>query len=649
MKINILLILLVIFLVPCVSGNIIILNETEKEHYALEMISVTGDLNENKLRIEGSGEVISGSNVKVYLFGSSSDFLVNNLIVNNKKAVVSFDSEGYYFIAEKGELKFTGNLEIRTIGQIKLYVPGPLNEIEFDTKNGYTIDAKRYGLFKDTIIIQRNVKSVLNVEGEFHYKFEPYKNSFNYLINFKSFGGDIGRYELYLPNLESIQSITGALTWHQSGDIVKLELEGNTATVMITGTFSSNNLKVPIKEGKHYVLVESDPEKMLTISTSATEIDLTENPIRNIYSNARSFIADYNQQINVNVKKLGLLPSLAASVSNAEQTIAITPNGGVVGQTKYRYSNTGVDYLPIKIPGTPLYASTSRGPVKLTKDDDFLLAFPKQNNGQIEVIYYETIKPLKVISLIDVPLTDIDIPITKQTMSIVIPKEFFVLNIFGIKGGSELPNIKSVILFVILIGMLGFFLFKNYKYTTFFTLFLSTVFLFDIRLFFLLIFISIILILKNLLKGTKISWKIPLIIIASIIGIGVFFFLINIISSMFAGGTSSLESLNMKSVDYAYDNIEREVLTKVGDSEATMSAPMKEGVLPVRLELPDLGKRITVTDHLVTKEKPSKLKILVVAVWLKYLIFLIGLYFGYLCFQKIKKDTINHINSNKKK
>ncbi len=640
-----LVLLLSILVLPCVTANFYIINDTQKEHYALENVLVTGDLEDDELSLFGSGEVISGSDVKVYLFGPSSDFLVSDVVVDGERSTVSFDDKGYYFIAQKGKFDFSAKLSIRTLGQISLYIPGPLNEILFDIENGYTIDHNRYGLYEDTIIIQRTEEVAKRAEGEFHFVFDAQRNNFNYDINFRAFGSDLGRYELPLRNGESVHDVKGALNWRVSGNSLILELEGDSASVSISGTFRNTDLRVPLDEARHHVLVESDPEKKITILTNARVVDLSESPIYSTYSNARAFLASYGEPINVDVRDLKLLPSLSASISSAEQTLSITPSGGVVGHANYRYSNTGVDYIPIEIPGTPLYAATSRRPVKLTQDpqdDQFLLAFPKQDRGTLELIYYETIASLKPISYFEVPLTDVDLPITRQDVSIIVPDDYYVLNIFGAKDGSELPSLRGVILFLVILGALSFFLFRNYVYTLFAVLFFWFLYMFDGNLFFIFAGIAFVLVVKKYFPKTNIRWKVPLLVGGIVIGVivvlvGLLFFLGSIFSATILSSDEKLGIMD-SSVRYDVDYEEADALRKVGYDDAQMSAPMKEGVLPVKLELPQLGKKITVTDHLVTKEKPASLEVLMVAEWLKYLFYILGLISGYFCIMRVRSD-----------
>jgi len=177
------------------AGNatqIIILNDTVEKAYGITELVFSGDLSENRLQFHGSGEVLSGENVKVYLFGPASDFLATNLLVDTAPALVSFDGNGYYFIADNGTFSFTGALEIRSIGQIRLYIPGPVNRVSFRIENGYSIDGDIYGAYKKEVLIQRTstAGSAVLVDGVFRYTYAE-RDTFQYRISFQSFGSGL--------------------------------------------------------------------------------------------------------------------------------------------------------------------------------------------------------------------------------------------------------------------------------------------------------------------------------------------------------------------------------------------------------------------------------------------------------------------------
>ena len=69
----------------------------------------------------------------------------------------------------------------------------------------------------------------------------------------------------------------------------------------------------------------------------------------------------------------------------------------------------------------------------------------------------------------------------------------------------------------------------------------------------------------------------------------------------------------------------------IGAGEGALNVPVKKGVLPTRIELPALGKTMTVRSHLVHSKDPLKLTVLVMHENFKYLLYLVSLVSGIIC------------------
>ncbi len=612
------------------ATEVIIVNQTVEKIYSIESLTLSGDLETNSLSLTGNGEVISGDNVKVYLLGPSSDILIKDLKVNDVPTTVSFDSRGYFFLTKENKFSLQATVDIRTIGQIYLNVPGPVNKLHFDLQHGYALDGDKFGLVDNVVVIQRTAEISKLVNGEFKFTYADI-NEFFYVITLRAFGGDLGRYSIDLKNNEQIRSVNGAMKWEQDGSRLTFDLKGSEATVAIQGIFDSNNLQIPIQQGR--VLIEADSEKKLILTTPAREIDISEVSISPKYNNARAFLLNDYDSVSVFVQLLGLKPSLTATVNRAENRVAITATGSILGETNYYYSNTGVEYLKLNVDGTPLYAATNYQPVKLTEDEgNLLLSFPKVTNGQLTFSYFSTRSTLLPVDVISIPLVRSDLPISEENTEIFLPKGVFVLETFGVRGGSELPSIKTVIIFSSLMLLLGYLLIgqRNIKFVFSFFVFATGAYLFDIYFFLLVVAVSLLLIIKKHTNPDQ--FKKILIIGGGIV----------LVALIVLGATGILGSLFSYKTAYESDYVasgdamivERAVapafqgLQKIGEGEGAITVPTKEGVLPVQMQIPDLGKSIRVTNHLVTKEHPTELKVLVISEWFVYIFYLIALGYG---------------------
>ncbi|HHQ45454.1 MAG TPA: hypothetical protein ENN13_04895 [Candidatus Altiarchaeales archaeon] len=619
-------ILFLFFTLPqsATAERIIIINETQQHVFALSDMLVSGDLEANSLRISGSGEILSGKNVKVYLLGAPSDILIQNLNVNGRPASISFDEKGYFFVHESGLFDYSGELMVRTAGQVVVRIPGPLNQLRFELENGYPIGGDFYGMFNDQVIIQRTEKTSQLVSGAFQYAFAE-RDTFRYQIDYKAYGKSLGRAELSLRNGEEVLTVSGAKDYSVQGGKLILELTGSQANVVVTGTFSGKNLGIPLAEGSHHILIESDPERKISISTYAKELDLSESPIRPAYANGRVFLASPSDSLKVTVKTLEMFESLAASVKTAENRIAITSKGSMLGELYYRYANTGVDYIEIDAPGQPLYASTQSRPIKLTKEDNLLLSLPKSEYGNLDLIYFTTDSPLGLLSVIDVPVANTMLPITEMNTEIYLPADYFVVETLGAPGGSELPSLQSIVVFMLLVGGLGYMVREDKIFAASYIVFSAALMMFSTTLFLIAIIASIGLAVRRSVGKQSLKWMIAGAagLIALSLVVIVFF---GILASIGSYGT---EYAQVRS-DYADVDMYEESapmlksMAVIGDGAGAVSVPTREGVLPVKLELPYMGKSVSVTNYLVTRENPVSLTLILVSSKLKYLAYLIG-------------------------
>jgi len=642
----------------------------ETNQHALEEVLITGDLSTGKLLITGNGEVF-GDDARINLFGKSENLLVSNLKVNGNPISVSFDASTYYFNLKKGKFVFAADLTLRKGGSADLFAIGPINLLKFELKNGYAVGGDRYGLLEDTIVLQSGETQVMRTDGFFEFTYGE-QNSFYYDIQFDAIGTSLGRYELSLFNAEEITSVEGASGWSIENGRLLLDMSSGSARVGISGFFYTLKLVLPLGSGKHQVSIASDNERKLSIVTTAKEIDPSEGRV-STGSNGRLFLASQEDTFSVNVKNLALLPSLIATVNRAENLFAINDRGEMLGETSYQYANSGLDYLALNLSGVPLYASTANSAIKLTgEEEQLLLAFPREKSGNFEITFFNSGKSLGLLNLVEVPIPLSGLPITTETTSIYLPKDRIVLNTFGAEGGSELPKLKTIVLFVVIVGAVACIFFKNRKFIVSYIVFGTGLFCFDSRVFMVFLALTLAIIAKRYisLKSKKSMIFAGLVLVCVFIvalslsgaissisrGIGVdrgvFVFegqRMNVVEESWAGGETQ-EMMSAKTQFVSMGGLGFGGMKKLVSSagETTITVPAKEGVYPVKFKLPAFGKRVTVTNNMVTSENPTRIRLILITAWVKYVIYVIALIAGFIGYGVYKtghkEEKKKHLN-----
>jgi len=622
------------------SKIIIIPDESEEAaDYFIEEIKISGDMAEGHMKISGNGGVMSGGRGKIYLFSANQDILVKDLYVNGSKSQVAFDKQGYYFISQMKHFSFKGSMQIKNKPQIQFKAIGPINKLAFDLIHGYAVDGDKFGVVDQDIILQgiyeRTRPSL--VKGIFRYSLAEV-NTFLYLLSVQSFGDMIGSYTLELPNGEQVLSVDGALKWEQTGSRLKLDLTSVHAQVKINGTFMKiDEIRVPLRKGLHYVVIGADPQKKLNIETGAHEKDLSEADIEVLYSNSRAFLASFHDKFKLELQPLELIPSLAATSRQTQITYAVNEQGSILYEMNCQYQNTGMDYLEVEMAGTPLYAAMQGRPTKLTKDERLFLSFPKSKHGSFDLVSFSTRRPLGWISFLRLPFPKIDVPITTRDTRLFYPLDYFSFTVLGAQGGSEMPRFKNIILFLALVSLVGGLLVKERRFVVWYLILAMGAFYFDIRLFVFLILMSLVLVIRA--YAGRVRFRKLFVVVASIIVLA----LTVLLSLWLLKGfkldrpyetTQQWADKAIPSREEALEHVPRfKGTAQIGEGPGAITVPTKKGVLPVKFELPNLGKSISVTNHLVTKEKSQRMTVVLLSARLKYVLYLLMLIAAWMCYK----------------
>lgn len=649
----------IIFLIPSpsISLKVLIINETSEFTPAgISDFIVKGDMSKGVLSFSLHGYALGEGKSKVYIIGPASKILVKDVSVNGKPVVVFFDSNGYYFVTEGQKFSVEGKIVLRGGTSTNVIFPGPINRLKFELENGYAVGGQEYfGVVNRSVTLQKSLyKHVVTSEGFARYTWEN-DVSFIYRIDITSFGGTIGRYVVNLKNGEMVSSVSitgkggsGTENWRISGNKLILDLPFEKATVIVKGLLSckackSITLKNPLNAPTK-ILLEAEPEKELIISTTAQELDISESPFPAKYLNGRVFLLLEKDEISINVKELEKRPSLAAAIDKASYKMALTQDGAWLVDTNYRYKNSGLDYIEINIPGIPLYAEASGKPLRLTvKDDKLYLAFPKSfYANSLSFLYFASRNSIKPFDIIEVPLPFTEIPQTSATAKVYIPKDYYVIAALGgDKTYSELPSPEFLMGFIIVTGVFGLMFTRDRKLLLFYYIVSLCAYIFSSTLFFLWLGLTALPFIKrNLPKGfVKNLIKIVLILL----GAGaILFAVIGLFSILSAPGykamtTAAIYEQKMKRLGDISPLAER-MSVQIGEKEGgKITVQLKEGVKPVKMEIPTTGKLVTITKTLVTVERPFKAYIIVVTTWIKYILYLLGLLALYKLMPRIKE------------
>ncbi len=660
----------ILFLPASHAVQIIIINETEEFAPAnLEKMVISGDLFEGMLYFSAEGYAAeTGGKAKVYIAGKPSDILVESVTINGNEGKVFFDERGYFVVVDTPSFHLEGRIKVRS-GDNILFFPGPINKLEFRLKHGYAINGPEfYGVVNKTITLKKTfVERYISVTGSGKITVESTNTvRFKYVFEVAGYGGVIGTLSIPLNNGELVNIIDvdncAGSSWNKNEEGITFQLPCEKAIITLEGVFSCgecNSIRFtnPI-DSYMKVIVEAVPEKKLTIRTYATELDVSEAPFPMQYPNGRVFLLSGHQAMTIEVEELEKLPALAATIDRAKCTQAINKDGAALTSCEYRYKNSGMDFIKFELEGTPLYAEANDKSLRLTvEDDDLYLAFPKSRyGGDMEIMYFTSMSRILPIDLISLPIPSTEVPTTEMAVDVYLPKDVYVLAAFGgDRFTSELPALEFVVAFTIAVLLVGLALWNDKRKLLMFYVVSAAIYFISQQLFLIWLAICLLPFVKRNLPTEEIkkTWRVIKFLLATGIVIAALFF---VISWLFSGTGSYMAAKQEAAVYKATGErfignmpvVEEKSVQLGEEGKGTITIQLKEGIKPVKMEIPQLGKVVSLHRALVTAERPASFKLVVIDRLVIYMLLLVALYFFLKLLPDLKKAYIDAFPSLRK-
>lgn len=588
-------------------------------NYSFTELSLTMD-GGGGFTLKGDFQVVPSINdTRVYIIGPNDAF---NVISSEPK--LYFDENGYFFFSkESGSIEIIGNMVFEQ--STALYFPAPTMRLSIKTPTYsdtfYSVTGKSVTIYRYKYKpAEQRVTPTYNI---FLEKFG--RSSFSYILDVQNPGQEI---RMELKNKETIDSVDGARHKVVGNELVLYPEASNRIRIYggfpgVISTFKPG-LGVP-----GYVSVQY-PSDFEVMTSGAVQVDESKvRGLENKYTNKVCFEVYSSSTLSISVQELDSVPSLVFAVNDGSNTVSISENGVILQNTRFQFSNTGLEYASFDVKDLePLYASINGQATFLTtKDDKIYLAVPKRLNQNAEFITLDKKPELFVGGLIDLEVPRINYPISQFRSTIYYPSDYEVLYSsqgtgFGWEGFIFIILIMTGFIYIVIPGV-G----KKRIFTA--LLFALSIFLLN-QVSSLFFFFALVGYAYSIYKKYKDSIKFERntrnIVIAAVIGLivmGAIFMTVVLLATTFFTSYSA-PAAHMETDSY---NIARSPLQKEMGAGAVMVPSEEIGlvtekeILPVKLSLPKYSNRISMTHHMVTQDKPLKVQMLLVHTWLVKLIY----------------------------
>lgn len=259
---------------------------------------------------------------------------------------------------------------------------------------------------------------------------------FRYEIDAHNPNRTLQSFDLRFGAGERISRVETSARWELDDGSYRFQLPPGSTTIAVSGTLLGASWTPPLDAPRQYVLIESHPLLLPTLTTEATRVSPRETGFGDISRGAQALLVDGGETLSWTVSAKETLRTTSFAVNAARHVFFIGTKGDVVGDSEYTVANQGAPGLSIPMSATPTYAGIDGEPTFLTRDDSGDLRLPLGWGTQtVEVQHRQRVRKLPGFVVSGISTPRIDASVTNSRVELRFPREWVPLYLSA--GGTE--------------------------------------------------------------------------------------------------------------------------------------------------------------------------------------------------------------------
>ncbi|MCP4146200.1 MAG: hypothetical protein GY757_00485, partial [bacterium] len=254
-------------------------------NFVINTLELSGTIEKNRLAFKMNGRVIADHPVLIPLFGSPETVMLRNVTINEKPAVVGFESKTFYYV-RTGENRFTIKGELSLLNCLDFMVQGPVNLLIAEFTDGRVVEGGILpGLTKAVLHLETGNKKMkkaalaplFQVSRAIRIRKEI---TFEYKVTVRS-GKEISKVEIPMKYSEVVLDVPGVKGWKMENRILMVPASGRNVNFTVVGRLPKlGRFKTDARSNYEWWLIESDEEHRLIIDTKAKFVDSSRSPLK---------------------------------------------------------------------------------------------------------------------------------------------------------------------------------------------------------------------------------------------------------------------------------------------------------------------------------------------------------------------------------
>ncbi len=673
------------------DGTTITIGNESSSFVTVQSLKLSGST--SSMLLEGKANIFTSSPAKVPLIGSNG-MAVDSLKVNGKDAQVFFENKTYFFLASSGSVDFTARLSPKPIkNSLNLFFRGPVVRLSIeldilgdpsryinilapiDSSKSYSkgsthLSADFFGLESEAIPIQWEERinqptPVSALEEVFATSFSDFQVSerqvtANHYIDYTAYNKKMSSLRVRtFGRVLSVNQDNWEVVQENGANYLLVSLKEPVPSVSLqyteyigqTGDFTAYPSVPEGAKTNLWVSIQSEPQLAISSSpSSCREVDVSDLPRRTaVFLKQLAFTCEPEGQIKVSVTPLKTVPVVTAASDYATYSLLSLESGGLLADLQWSVKSSAKDFMVVDIPekAVILYAAVDYEPIKPTVSEGKLLLPLKRSNYGVpmELVYYYPEKELGLFGSIPLPLVGSDVPISNLNIQSFIPsKLFYLYSSTNLSRSSDYdwPAWRSILSTLVFLAVVS--LFVSYsavqkehapRFAFLCTITLYLLFIFHTGLFALVAGISVLYAAR-----THISLAQAKPILAALAILAGLALLWLFVSSVPIGVPMLASSESFATKGAMAPDVVSKRLESLSVLEGGVTVPMKQDVLPVKVEVPRSGKQVSFTKEFQTIDSKPQATIYYASDYLMIPLYLLALIFLYASFRQFRAYRI---------
>lgn len=677
------------------DGTIITIGNESASYVTISSLKLSGST--SAMTLDGKANIFSSSPAKVPLIGSNG-MAIDSLKVNGKDTQFFFENSTYFFLASSGSADFTAQLSPKPEkNSLTLFFRGPVVRLSveldvlgnssrymnilapLDSSKSYSlgsthISADFFGLESESIPIQWEERvnqptPVSALEEVFatvlsDFQISERQITATHYIDYTAYNKKLSSLRIKtFGRVLSVNQDNWEVVQENGNNYLLVSLKEPVSSVSLqyteyigqTGDFTAHPSVPDGAKTNYWLSVQSEPQLSISSSpSSCREVDVSDLPRRTaIFLKQLAFTCEPDGQVKVSVTPLKTVPVVTAAADYGTYSLLSLGSGGILADLNWGVKSSAKDFMVVDVPekAVLLYAAVDNQPVKPTVSEGKLLLPLKRSTYSVpmELVYYYPSSELGFFGSIPLPLVGSDVPISNLNVQAFLPeslssKFFYLYSSTNLSRSTsyDWPAWKDLLSTLVFLSLVS--LFVSYsliqrdragRFALFYTVTLYLLFIFHAGLFALVAGISVLYAARAHI--TLAQAKPILAALAILAGLA---FLWLFISSVQIGVPMMGPSESFATKGGMAPSAVSQRLESLAVLDGGVTVPMKEDVLPVKVEVPQSGKLISFTKEFQTFDSKPQATIYYASDYLMIPVYLLALLCLYASFRQFRAYRI---------